>query len=193
MKYSIGDTVLVRDIVFGNGTADHSPNGRPCLILFIDKRKNKEIIYVLPFTTKVHKLHSHSDASKYSIVDISTKLILLDLSYVHQVENANITAILWGISKDYFRIVKDFKNYHSDSKSTFVNYVIYKLGFLEENRDILEPYLLNRYKYLKDVSRQYFKDIKEEEVLEDDIAKKLVKKKINHFKSKREEYRISGN
>lgn len=193
MKYSIGDAVLAKNIVFGNGTVDHSPNGRPCLILFVDKRKGKEIIYVLPFTTKLHNLHSHNDNGQYSIVDISTKLLLLNLSYVHQIEDSDISNILWGISKDYFRIVKDFKNFHTDSRSTFVNYVIYKLGFLEENRDILEPYLLNRYKYLKDVSRQYFKNIKEDEVLEDDIAKKLVKKKNNQFKIKRERYKINYN
>lgn len=177
-----GDIVVVKNLIFKNGDRDAAKNGRPCLVLYSDQNTST----ILPLTNKLYK-NQYKD--RYVFYDFGSDLTLINIECVYTIPNSNILYPLRNITKDYFRIISKFTEYHINSNNIEIKVCREKIKKILLIKDSLKPILNERYKQLKIISKNLGRVDSNDDI--DPIQAKLNKSKVLLYKKNKQNQSIA--
>ena len=116
MSFYPGDVVLIKHIVFENGSMDHCSQGRPCIVLYTEKtnsESNREKVFFLSITSNLIQLKKSSRRNQYIDAKCLKADSLINISSIYATDSNNIAKPFRNVGKDIFRVVDSFLEFHN--------------------------------------------------------------------------------
>ncbi len=182
MQIVPGDIVLIKNIVFNSGIKDHAENGRPCMAFFVDKEE--EQVHYLMLSSRLENVVMFNN---YIVCDSGEKTGVISLDYVYQADYENVIAVVDNVGKDFFRIMQNFVQKYGENSDNcyYIDYCLERSEFYFEHQEVIEKILRERKKMFK-IKEKNHQIMHNNYVEEDPIAKKLIRKKQNQYRMKKE-------
>lgn len=149
MKYYPGDLIIVKYIVFDDNCKDHCPKGRPCIVLFSETIKDREVVHYLFVTSQFHHLEHQNEYIKYIDMNVFGKESLVDLSRIGTSDSLDVSKPQRNIGKELFRIIDEFTEFHAYRESKDIKRTIKIMEEIKNNEKQLRKQLLDRKQELK--------------------------------------------